>query len=133
VAADGGLADESVRASRARLVKAQAEAQEMENAKTRGELLPREPVERALSALFGAVRNRILAIDDKLPMRIAGCSPQEAKAISREMHNEALSELANFNLSRLAAGSDREDAQGGAPGADSASESFGERMGGSVP
>src|SRR3972149_9929233 len=37
------LPDESARASRARLLKAQAEAQEMENAKVRGELLPREP------------------------------------------------------------------------------------------
>lgn len=119
------LPDESARASRARLIKAQAEAQEMENAKVRGELIPREPTERALAAVFGVVRNRILAIDDKLPMRIAGCSPQETKAISREMHNEALSELANFNLSRLAAGSYRQDAQGGVTGADPAPEAFG--------
>jgi len=119
------LPDESARASRARLIKAQAEAQEMENAKDRGELLPREPVERALSALFGAIRNRILAIDDKLPMRIEGCSLQEGKAISREMHDEALSELANFNLSRLAAGSYRQDAEGGATGADTAPEACG--------
>src|SRR3972149_4513055 len=41
------LPDESARANRARLLKAQAEAEEMENAKVRGELLPQELVSRA--------------------------------------------------------------------------------------
>ena len=127
------LPDESARASRARLIKAQAEAQEMENAKVKGELLPREPLVQALSAAFGIVRNRILAIDKKLPMRVLGCnSLPEIQAITSEMHNEALSELANFNLSRGAAGGDLLNAYEGASGADPASEADGERMGGSV-
>lgn len=128
------LPDEAARASRARLIKAQAEAQEMENAKVRGELLPREPVEQAIGAAFGVVRNRILAIDKKLPMRVLGCnSLPEIQAISSEMHHEALSELANFDLSRCAAGSDLFNAQEGAAGADPSSEAEGERVGGSVP
>jgi hypothetical protein len=128
------LPDESARASRARLLKAQAEAQEMENAKVRGELLPRDPLEQAIGAAFGVVRNRILAIDKKLPMRVLGCnSLPEIQAISSEMHNEALNELANFDLSRCATGSHSRDAQGGASGSDSAPEVEGERVGGSVP
>jgi phage terminase Nu1 subunit (DNA packaging protein) len=128
------LPDESARASRARLIKAQAEAQEMENAKVRGELLPREPLEQALGAVFGVVRNRILAIDKKLPMRVLGCnSLREIEAIVSEMHHEALSELATFDLSRCAAGIDRQDVEGGASGADSAPEAESERVGGSVP
>src|SRR3990172_6165652 len=128
------LPDESARASRARLLKAQAEAQEMENAKVRGELLPRDPLEQAISAAFGVVRNRILAIDKKLPMRVLGCnSLREIEAISSEMHNEALQELANFNLSRWAAGSHFTDAPGGTSGTDAASEAPSERVGGSVP
>ena len=128
------LPDESARASRARLLKAQAEAQEMENAKVRGELLPREPLEQAIGAVFGVVRNRILAIDKKLPMRVLGCnSLPEIQAISSEMHNEALNELANFDLSRCPTGGHTRDAQGGAAGSDSAPEVEGERVGGSVP
>jgi len=130
----GALPDESARASRARLIKAQAEAQEMENAKVRGELLPREPVEQALAAVFGVVRNRILAIDRKLPMRVLGCnSLPEIQAISSEMHNEALHELANFDLSRCTAGINLRDTQDGASGADPTSEIEGERVGGPVP
>ncbi len=125
------LPDESARASRARLIKAQAEAQEMENARVRGELLPREPVEQAIGAAFGVVRNRILAIDKKLPMRVLGCnSLPEIQAISSEMHNEALNELANFDLSRCAAGGHTRDDQGGASGVDSAPEAESERVGG---
>jgi phage terminase Nu1 subunit (DNA packaging protein) len=127
------LPDESARASRARLIKAQAEAQEMENAKVRGELLPREQVRLALSMVFGVVRNRILAIDKKLPMRVVGCnSLKEIQGISTEMHHEALSELANFELDRCASGSNSPDDQGGASGADASSEVEGERVGGSV-
>lgn len=127
------LPDESARASRARLLKAQAEAQEMENAKVRGELLPREPLEQAIGAAFGVVRNRILAIDKKLPMRVLGCnSLPEIQAISSEMHNEALNELANFDLSRCATGGNTTDACGGASGSDSAAEVERERVGGSV-
>lgn len=127
------LPDESARASRARLIKAQAEAQEMENAKVKGELLPREPLEQALSAALGVVRNRILAIDKKLPMRVLGCnSLPEIQAITSEMHYEALSELANFDLSRCSNGGPQRDDPGGASGADPASEAKSERVGGSV-
>lgn len=128
------LPDESARASRARLLKAQAEAQEMENAKVKGELLPREPLEHMLGAVFGVVRNRILAIEKKLPMRVLGCnSLREIEAIVSKMHHEALSELATFDLSRCATGSNQEDAFGGPSGADAAPEAQGERVGGSVP
>ncbi len=128
------LPDESARASRARLLKAQAEAQEMENAKVRGELIPREPTERALAAVFGVVRNRILAIDKKLPVRVLGCnSLPEIEGISSEMHNEALTELATFDLSRFAAGGNLQDVVNGASGNDSAAEAQGERVGGPVP
>ena len=128
------LPDESARASRARLIKAQAEAQEMENSKVRGELLPREQVRLALSMVFGVVRNRILAIDKKMPMRVVGCnSLKEIQGISTEMHHEALSELANFDLDRGAQPSNPANDQGGATGADASSEVEGERVGGSVP
>ncbi len=127
------LPDEAARASRARLIKAQAEAQEMENAKVRGELVPIDPVERAVTALLGVVRNRILAIETKLPMRVLGCnSLPEIQAIVAEMNHEALSELADFNVSRSVLGSDLRDVDEGAAGADASSEVEGERMGGPV-
>ncbi len=128
------LPDEAARASRARLIKAQAEAQEMENAKVRGELLPKDPVERAVTAVLGVVRNRILAIETKLPMRVLGCnSLQEIQVIVAEMNHEALSELADFHLSRSVLGSDLPDVDEGAAGTDAAPEIEGERMGGPVP
>lgn len=128
------LPDESARASRARLIKAQAEAQEMENAKVRGELLPQEQVRVALSMVFGIIRNRILAIDKKLPMRVIGCnSLKEIQGFSTEMHHEALSELANFDLDRCSKDSNSPDDSGGTTGADASSEVEGERVGGSVP
>lgn len=128
------LPDEAARASRARLLKAQAEAQEMENAKVRGDLLPKDPVERAVTAVLGVVRNRILAIETKLPMRVMGCnSLQEIQAIVSEMNHEALSELANFHLSRSVLGCDCGDVDEDAAGADPAPEAEGERVGGPVP
>ena len=130
----GALPVDAARGCRVRLIEAQAVAQEMENARVRGELLPREPVEQALSAVFGVIRNRILAIDKKLPMRVIGCnSLTEIQAISSEMNNEALAELANFDLSRCAVESYLQDAPDGASGADASPEAEGERMGGSVP
>lgn len=128
------LPDEAARASRARLIKAQAEAQEMENAKVRGELLPKDPVERAVTAVLGVVRNRILAIETKLPMRVLGCnSLQEIQAIVAEMNHEALGELADFYLSRSVLGSNCGDVDEGVAGADPAPEIEGERVGGPVP
>lgn len=128
------LPDEAARASRARLIKAQAEAQEMENARVRGELLPKDPVERAVTAVLGVVRNRILTIETKLPMRVLGCnSLQEIQKITSEMNHEALNELANFTLSRSALGSDLRDVEGCAPGPDATPEIESERVGGSVP
>ena len=61
------LPDEAARASRARLIKAQAEAAEMENARTRNELIPRGVVEEELGKVFVAFRSRINSVDTKAP------------------------------------------------------------------
>jgi len=103
------LPDEAARASRARLIKAQAEAQEMENARTRNELIPRGVVEEELGKVFVAFRSRINSVDTKAPPRMIGCnSLPEMQKILQEMHGEALRELSQYDFKRGGTGNSKE-------------------------
>ena len=51
---------------RARLAREQADKVELENARTRRELLPADEVARADEAIFGAIRDALLALPDGL-------------------------------------------------------------------
>lgn len=82
-------------AERARLAKEQADAQEMKNAVSRGELLARADVTAAVTASFARVRARLLAMPSKLVPTILGItSPSELKEKFSDAINEALAELA---------------------------------------
>lgn len=76
---------------RARLARAQAEAQEMKNAQARGELVAAEDVTRAWSDLLRTVRSRVLAVPSRLRQSLA-LDAATAEGIDRELR-AALAEL----------------------------------------
>lgn len=87
---------------RARLAKAQADAQEMKNAQMRGELLPREDVDAAVAAAFARVRARLIGIPAKVaPVVVTMESPAEAQAAVRDAVYEALRELSETSIADL--------------------------------
>jgi phage terminase Nu1 subunit (DNA packaging protein) len=87
---------------RARLAKAQADAQEMKNAQTRGELLPRGDVDAAVAAAFARVRARLVGIPAKAaPVVMTMESAAEAQAALRDAIYEALRELSETAVADL--------------------------------
>jgi hypothetical protein len=95
------LPDEAARASRARLIRAKADAQEMENARRRKELVSTAVVEEELGRVFVAFRSRAYAVVTKAPPRLIGCnSIHEMKGILEEMQEEALRELSRYDFER---------------------------------
>jgi phage terminase Nu1 subunit (DNA packaging protein) len=115
------LPDDAARASRARLLKAQAEAQEMENAKERGELLPVDLIDQTWTDMAGAFKTRVLSIPGKAAPQVVACnSIPEVKALLEQMVIEALSELSRGDYPR-SKGGDREspsfDIEGSGPAA----------------
>lgn len=84
---------------RARLTKEQADKEEMENARRRGELLPRSGVVSALAIGATACRTRLLAIPTKLaPAIIPGMTMAEIAGIAEQMIHEALIELTSVTF-----------------------------------
>jgi phage terminase Nu1 subunit (DNA packaging protein) len=79
---------------RARLARAQTEKTELEVRRLKGELIPRQEVERAWGNMIAAFRARMVAIPTKLAPRVSGATPVEAKALLEEAIHEALAELA---------------------------------------
>ena len=80
---------------RARLAAAQADAQAMKNATSRGELLPRADVTAAVQMAFARVRARLLAIPSRAaPIVVPMTSAQEVQAKLTDLVHEALAELA---------------------------------------
>ena len=89
---------------RARLAREQADALEMKNAVTRGDLLVREDVDAAVTAAFARVRARLLAIPGKLaPVLLAFETPAEAQQAMRDAVHEALRELSETAVADLTA------------------------------
>lgn len=89
---------------RTRLARAQADREEMRNAQLRGELLARSDVDAAVIGAFSRVRQRLLAIPTKVAPLVATMSePAECEREVRRAVNEALQELADTNVERLAA------------------------------
>lgn len=83
-------------AERARLAKEQADAQEMKNAASRGELIARADVSAVVTASFARVRARLLALPSKIaPLVLGLTSLAEIKEKISDAINEALAELAS--------------------------------------
>jgi phage terminase Nu1 subunit (DNA packaging protein) len=127
------LPDESARASRARLIKAQAEAQEMENARVRGDLLSVPVIERAWGEMAAAFKARVLSIPGKAAPQVVSCnSIAEVKAVLEQMIFEALDELSRGDYPRGEEG-DQESSPGNAKDRRSAANLNRKRMGRPVP
>ena len=87
---------------RTRLAKEQADKLEMENATSRGELLPRAEVVSALQAVFAHCRARLLALPTRLAPLIAGeQSPAVVQDRITQGVHEALEELKSIKLVSL--------------------------------
>ena len=127
------LPDDAARASRARLVKAQAEAQEMENATNRGEMLPREDVRTAWADMAVSFRARTLSIPKKAAPQVFGVnSLPEIEAILERMIVEALDELSHADYSGSGEG-DSEPQEGDGVAGEAPAEADGKPVGGPEP
>jgi len=128
----GALPEDAARTCRARLIKAQAEAQEMENDKVRGELIPKAVVGRAWGEMAMAFRARSLSIPKKAPPQIVGVnSISEIEGILEQMTMEALDELSRADYSGSTE-SDFEAEEGDGVAGEAASEAERQPVGGSV-
>ena len=79
---------------RARLAKAQADAKEMENELTRGELVRFDEVMEQWRAEFARAKSRLLSMPSKLgPLMVGVKTPAEAQSMIETVVWEALSEL----------------------------------------
>lgn len=77
---------------RARLAKAQAEAQEMKNLAQRGELVSAAEVERAWADTLRNLRSQLLAVPGRIRARLGHLTATDTAAIDREIR-DALVEL----------------------------------------
>ena len=92
-AGDLNLTDE-----RARLAKEQADAKEMENAITRGELVYIEDVAKRVEVALSNVKTKLLAVPTKVaPEAAAADDAKEVQALIERHIIEALNELAGIN------------------------------------
>ncbi|MFE3837908.1 DNA packaging protein [Pseudogemmobacter sonorensis] len=77
---------------RARLAKAQAEAQEMKNLAQRGELVSAAEVERAWADTLRNLRSQLLAVPGRIRARLGHLTATDTAVIDREIR-DALAEL----------------------------------------
>lgn len=93
-----GNGDLNLTDERARLAKEQADAKEMENAITRGDLVYIEDVAKRVEQSLAKVRTRLLAIPTKVaPEAAAADDPKEVQTLIERQIVEALNELAGIN------------------------------------
>jgi phage terminase Nu1 subunit (DNA packaging protein) len=128
----GGEDDLDINAERARLAKEQADAQQMKNDVSRGQLVPRPDVVVGMQVAFAAARARLLSLPTKAAPLLVGLeTPTAARDILTDLVNEACGELAATRA--IPAASDRPaDGGGGDRGAGrvgAAPEADGERVG----
>lgn len=77
---------------RARLARAQADAQELKNAALRGELLPAAEVERDWADTLRGLRSRLLSVPSRVRQALGHMTASDVDAIDRELRG-ALMEL----------------------------------------
>lgn len=123
-------------AERARLAKEQADAQEMKNAITRGELVPQTDIVAGMQVSFAYARARLLSMPAKIAPRIVGItSLAEVRDIVTDHVHECCAELSATRAIPTDAG--RPAHGGGGDGGDggmgAAAEADGKRVGRSVP
>jgi len=79
---------------RARLAREQADAQELKNRTSRGELLPADAVEREWSDILQRVRSALLSITGRVRQQISTMDTAQATILDREIR-DALTALAD--------------------------------------
>lgn len=85
---------EELRYQNARLAHARADAQEIKNKVTRGELVDGRVVADVWAGRLSNFRNKVLALPNKVAPMLEGVTdPEEAKAILDREYEEALTEL----------------------------------------
>lgn len=119
---------------RARLAKQQADAQQMKNEVSRGDLLPKGEMHIAVTDAFARVRAKLLAIPSKLaPLVFGALSIAEIRDKLTDVIHEALAELSITKIVRVLANEgERSDGARGAGlvgGVGAAAEPDGQPMG----
>lgn len=79
--------DDATTAARRREAEARAEKVELQNAKTRRELVPAADVERVWTGILRDVRARMLAVPSRVRSRIGHLTPADAAAIEAEVRD----------------------------------------------
>ncbi|WP_229678205.1 hypothetical protein [Caldovatus sediminis] len=128
--------DLDLNAERARLAKEQADAQEMKNAVTRGELVPRQDVVAGMQVAFAHARARLLSLPAKAaPLLLGETSPAVVRDKLTDLVHECCGELAATRAVPAAPDrpADGGGGDGGVGGLGAASAADGERMGGPFP
>ncbi len=82
--------------AKARLTRAKAELAEMRIAREKGELIPMEDVQSQWAENAGNVRKKLLALEGKLPVMLAGKSIADMAGIIHDAIYEALNELGGY-------------------------------------
>jgi phage terminase Nu1 subunit (DNA packaging protein) len=127
VAGDGKAYD--LDAERARLAKAQADKQELDNRAKQGDLIPLAVIERVLASLFTDIRTNGLAIPSRLKQELG--LDEAGEATIAKAVTEWLQSTANWRLGSigdLAGGGDQVHGHGA-----TAAASNGQSVGGSAP
>jgi phage terminase Nu1 subunit (DNA packaging protein) len=83
------IAEEQLRAARAK-----REAEELELAARRGELVPAAEIEAAIAEEYAAVRTKLLALPTRAKQRLTHLSPADVRVLD-DLVREALGELAD--------------------------------------
>lgn len=97
-----GKTDPELTKQRARLVRITADRKEIELLKMQGELLPVQEAMNVWGAMVIAMRNRLEAMENKLPPMLYGLSIPEIQDVLSKYIYEMREELSNPDLKKLA-------------------------------
>ena len=86
---------ERLRLERIQLVRAQRERQEIENARVRGELIPRRDVQESDTRIGAAMKAALLAIENNWPPKLVGLSHSQMMEIIHRETRHILTQLAD--------------------------------------
>jgi phage terminase Nu1 subunit (DNA packaging protein) len=86
---------EDITAARLRKLKAEADRGELLVAKERGQLIPVDVVEEAVTRICSAVKGSIMRLEADLPQMLEGLSPARMQQIIRQKIDEILTALSD--------------------------------------
>jgi len=105
------VGDTSFTAQRTRLTRSRADIAEMEHSRLLGELLPANEVLAARTAVYSAIKQRLLSIPSKCAPRLLMLrTANEAKRVLEPEIHEALEDIANATIETIAPPADTHQA-----------------------